>query len=671
MITKEELVLENKILNKVNILIDKKIFDLKKEVKEEIEDIKEFKKIAWSNFHSMDKGDISSLKIETKRIEDISLKKDIYYKKLKQINNKPYFASLIFKDLDNYIYNIYISLTYVKDNKDNIILYDWRSPICSLFYDYEVGDASYNAPIGEIRGHLLRKRQYKIENRKLIGVFDNSLNIDDEFLQDILATNSSNNMKNVVNTIQVEQNKVIRNLDYNNLIVNGIAGSGKTTVALHRIAYLLYHIKNLKSNNILIFSPNNIFSEYISDVLPSLGEENTLQTTFKDYIESQIDEYKYVESFADFIARYYTNSVIDYEVIKYKQSDKIIYDLNLFLEDFIDKACFINDIKENSNFISVTELNSLLKDKYNKFPLYNRLLLIAEKLSERFYKSSKKEKLFLKLLEKNINFSLSIKNVLISFFESKFFGGDFFKEDIKRLNDKNINYEDALLYVYIKGILDGFLYERDIKQIVIDEAQDYNYLQYIIISNIFKKADFTILGDVNQNINPYYKYDSLNKIASVFEKDSKYIELNKTYRSSKEIIDYTNKILNLNHVCAIRKSNNKEIVVRKGGDLKNNLLKDLNYFINNYNKVAIITKDIKIANELYSLLNEYINISLVEENVVKYNKKLIIIPSYLSKGLEFDATIIYNDRNNSYKEKDKYLLYVACTRAQHEMFIYN
>jgi len=235
-IEKKELHKEKLILNKVFKLLDSTLEDLKKDVKVSSEDLVEFKKLAWSSSSSFDSGDIVQAKMMTNEEENKFLMKQNYLKRLIKIKDKPYFASIVFKDTDGEIFNIYLSLTYLKDKHSNNILYDWRSPICSLFYDYETGPCSYNAPIGEIKGELLRKRQYKIEDKSLVSVFDNSLNIDDDVLQEVLATESSEQMKNIVNTIQQEQNKVIRNLDDKNLIVQGIAGSGKTSVALHRIA---------------------------------------------------------------------------------------------------------------------------------------------------------------------------------------------------------------------------------------------------------------------------------------------------------------------------------------------------------------------------------------------------------------------------------------------------
>ena len=672
-ITQEEFSKEKLILKKTHKLINTNIDELSKEIKNIEDDELEFKKLSWSESSSFDNADLASLKEEISMEESKSNMKIEYYKRLKQIEKKPYFASIVFKSDDGEINNIYLSLTYLKDKHMNNILYDWRSPICSLFYDYETGPCEYVAPGGIIKGELKRKRQYTIQNNKLLNIFDNSLNIDDEFLQLVLAEDSTDYMKNVVNTIQKEQNTVIRDLDSNNLIVNGIAGSGKTTVALHRIAFLLYRIKNLSSNNILIFSPNNIFTDYIKEVLPSLGEKNTLQTTFDEYMSYQIEDYKEVETYTNFLRRYYSNEEMNTDLIEYKQSDEIIGNIDAFITNYVSHAEFTTNITEGLiNKVSKEELNELLK-RYEKFPLFERIDSIGEKLSEKFYKGSHKKKpTFIKSLKKSSNFNNSIIDIMKMFYQSDYSKYKLDDKVLKNMFNTNIiNYEDALIYTYIKGLLYGFNYEGDIKQVVIDEAQDYNYLQYLIISKIFKKADFTILGDINQNINPYYKYDNLQKIGEVFNGDTKYIELLKTYRSSPEIVAFTNKILKLNHVSAIRQSTNKEVVIRKDTDLKYSLIDDINRLQNIYNSIAIITKDENESNKLYNLLKDDTNVSIVDSETKNFNRHLLIIPAYLAKGLEFDSVIVYNDRDNTYRKNERNLLYVACTRAQHELFIYN
>ena len=674
-IGREELKKEDLILSKVLKLLGNTLEELGGDVYQEEEDFTEFKKMMWEDSNSFDQAEIGQVMAATQQEAEKVLMKRKYFIRLNQIKNKPYFASIVFQDEEGKNYNIYISLTYLKDKNLNNILYDWRSPICSLFYDYEVGPCSYIAPGGEYFGELKRKRQYKIENRKLVGVFDNSLNIDDEVLQEVLAHEDSDKMKNVVNTIQQEQNQVIRNLEDHNLIVQGIAGSGKTTVALHRIAFLLYRLEKLTSKNILIFSPNPVFSEYISDVLPSLGEENTLQTTFHDYMAYQITEYKEIESFTDFVARYYTYQVPDIELIKYKQSDEIISDIDQYLDEYISKAKFIESFYEGDvHYVSLDDINFLLHHKYDRFPLFERVEEIAKKLSYDFYQGSgKKTGVFRKLLREHANFKKNIKEIYKGFYSSVYCRVTLTDKEINQfVRGRKLFYEDALLFCYIKGKLEGFNTRSSVKQVVIDEAQDYNKLQYMIISRIFGRADFTILGDVNQNINPYYHYDSLEELKSVFTKDSKYIELLKTYRCSPEIIEYTNKILHLNHVNAIRRDNQKPVVFRRHlENLKESLLHDIKVLKEEHSSVAIITKDDNEAEKIYSLIKDSVKVTYITLDTKEFSRELVLVPAYLAKGLEFDSVILYNDRENSYKGNERNLLYVACTRAQHELYIYN
>lgn len=663
-ISKEEIVKEKKRLQDVLEKLDKEINEASSDLFLREEELINFRKLNYQDKSSFDSAEFNQVmasdELEALRV----LSKRKYYKSLINIKNKPYFASFLYKDNEGNTYDIYMALTYLKDNNYDNILYDWRSPICSLFYDYEVGSCKYRVGDYIHEGTLLRKRQYIIDKRELISVFDNSLNIDDELLQKVIATTDNEKMRNIVNTIQAEQNKIIRNLDDHNLIVQGIAGSGKTSVALHRIAFLLYRINNLSSNNVLIFSPNKIFSEYISNVLPELGEANTLETTFSDYLSYFLKEYKNIESFPSFISKYYKGDKGNVDIIKYKQSKEIIKDLDNYIDAFLKNFKVINDIElDKTNEVSRDELNYLLKDKYSRFPLVERIDETSKYLSLKYYGTPGKRKgPIRKLIKENINISLNIKDIYKDFFKSSYAK---YKLDIK--NTKVIGYDDALLVSYLKGKLFGFPYNNYIKQVVIDEAQDYNYLQYVIIKEMFKKADFTILGDVNQNINPYYKYDSLEELKEIFT-DSNYLELLKTYRSTKEIIEYTNKILNLDYVNAIKKSNNKDVLIRKPKDIKESLLIDINTLINTYKSLAIITKEDKETEVIYDLLKDDLNISLLTEKSKSFIKDLVVVPSYIAKGLEFDSVIII-DSDETFK-KSRYLYYVACTRAREELIIY-
>lgn len=672
----QDLTLENKHLDDTLRVIREKLSSLGQELYDDNDKILEFKKYIWDTKAELDPTEMRSMMAESDFDVYLMSKKGSYFKKLYKIQNNPYFGSIIFESDDAREENIYIGITYVSDNM-NYLVHDWRSPIASLFYDYEVGKASYLAPSGLINGNLKRKRQYKIENGKFVHIFDNSINIDDELLQGVLASSSSSKMKNIVNTIQMEQNKIIRNTSDKNLVVQGIAGSGKTSVALHRIAFLLYKIKNLTSSNVLIFSPNRIFSEYISNVLPELGEENTLETTFHKFLESSIYEYKEIESFTDFISRYYKYNVDNVDLVIYKQSDEIINNINLYIDYLVNKAMFVKEVVIDKYVTyDVEDLNYMLKDRYSKFPLFERINAISIKISENEYRGNKtKAKSIRRLLLEALNIDCDYKKIYMDFYRSNFCTFSNLSDSgiVNFVNKKKLNYEDACLFAYMKGLLNGFDYNMNILQVVVDEAQDYTKLQYIILSKIFKKASFTILGDVNQTINPYYKYNSLEEICEIFNVKSRYLELTKTYRSSENIINYINNILGLNYVVAIRKGDNKEVISRCENDnLKEMLLADINYLKNIGKSIAIITKNDSEAEYLYELLsNEVIGLELLSSNSYNFKRDLVIVPSYVAKGLEFDSVIVYTKPNNRYKENEKYLFYVACSRAQHQLIVYN
>jgi len=669
-ITGRDLELEEKRLEEVLKLLDDKLAQMGTDIFEDEDKFKEFRRYTWDNMRAMDAQELNQVTVETEFEANKIIMKQDYFKKLFKVKDNPYFASVVFEDEDGERFSVYLGLTYLKDDDYGNIIYDWRSPICSLFYDFEVGPCVYAAPAGPVKGNLIRKRQYKIEDRKLISAFDNSMNIDDELLQEVLATDSNDKMKNIVNTIQQEQNSVIRNVRDKTLIVSGIAGSGKTSVALHRIAFLLYKIKNLTSNDILIFSPNQIFTEYISNVLPELGEDNTLQTTFNDYLSSQITEFQSVEPFMDFIGKYYSTKEINYDLVCYKQSDGIMKDIALYVEDYIRKARMISDFVENKVYeVRKEEINDLLHHRYSSLPFFERVDEIALKLSEANYKgSSKKQATYRKLIYDNSSFDKDYKDIYIGFFTSNYAKIHMNDKEIREFNrEKEIGYEDALLLVYMKCLLEGFPYERNIRQVVIDEAQDYSFLQYYMISKIFKNSNFTILGDVNQTINPYYKYNSLDILTKIFDK-AKCISLTKTYRSSPEIIAFTNKILGLNHVCAIRKTEKVPLIHRTS---VLSLDSDIEYLEGKYKSLAVITRDSGTAIELYNNLKDKFPISLLNSTTEEFNKSLVVLPAYLAKGLEFDSVIVYSDKNSKYLKNEKNLLYVACTRAQHELIVYS
>lgn len=664
---KEEVRLEEKRLDDTIKLIREKISVLGQELYDRDDKVLEFKKFMWDNRADMDPSELKTMMSDNDLEISMMMKKGEYLQKLYKIQNNPYFGRIVFSDGINKD-NVYIGITHVTDDNNNYYVHDWRSPICNLFYDYEVGKASYMAPMGKIEGEITLKRQYTIKDGKLLHIFDNNTNIDDELLQEVLASADNDKMKNIVNTIQAEQNTVIRNTDDKNLIVQGIAGSGKTSVALHRIAFLLYKIENLNSNNVLIFSPNKIFSEYISNVLPELGESNTMQTTINDFLDMEIKEFRHVETFTAFIERSYQDRE-DYEFIKYKQSDRVYDDIDEYINSMCEKARFLDDLFMRDYSYTKSELDYMLNVRYEKFPLGERIKFMAEKISENNFNGSiSRSKKIMRELYDRINIERDLVKIYIDFFNSRY---SKIKKDISYIkNDKDmLHYDDACLYVYMKCKLYGYNYNTYIKEIVIDEAQDYSLGQLKLISKIFRNASYTILGDINQTINPYYRYESLEDIKKILP-DSKYIELTKTYRSSEEIAEYSNRVLGLNHVTAIRR--NKPVPVDEvvEGELNSQLRHDIEECKLHGKSIAIITKNQDECDKIYKMLSDT-GISKIDNSSKKFNRKFIVVPVYMAKGLEFDSVIIYTDKNNKYTKDEKYLYYVAITRAQHKLIVYN
>lgn len=666
-LSKEEISIEETRLDETIGIVRSRISELGQELYDRDDKVLEFKKFMWDNRTDMDPSELKTMMSSNDLEISMMMNKGEYLQKLFKIQNNPYFGSIIFNDGKN-MDEVYIGITHVIDDKNKYYVHDWRSPICSLFYDYEVGPCSYMAPMGKISGKIERKRQYTIKDGKLLHIFDNNINIDDELLQEVLANESSDKMKNIVNTIQMEQNKVIRNTDDKNLIVQGIAGSGKTSVALHRIAFLLYKIDNLKSNNVLIFSPNKVFSEYISNVLPELGEDNTMQTTINDFLDMEIKEFKKVESFTSFIERSYTSNE-DYEFIKYKQSDIVYEDIDKYIDNMCSRVRIMDDLFTRDYSYTKDELNYMLNVRYSKFPLCERIKFMAEKISEvNFNGKLGKAKTIEKQLYERMNIDRDLVKIYIDFFSSKY---SRINRDISNIrnNKEMICYEDACLYVYMKCKLFGYNYNTYIKQIVIDEAQDYSMGQLRLISRIFKNASYTILGDVNQTINPYYKYDSLDVLKKIFD-DSKYIELTKTYRSTDEIIEFSNRILGLNYVSAIRRGKNIPVLEKVENNLYEQLISDIEECKMYGKSLAIITKNDSECDKIYKLLKNT-EISKIDNSSKKFNRKFVVVPVYMAKGLEFDSVIIYTDKMNKYIDSEKYLYYVAITRAQHKLIVYN
>lgn len=674
----EQLKQEEEYLKKTLAVIKELIENDDNSIKDKMAEIQEMKKYLWENNAMLDDAEIASGMYNVNC--DISYTNENIKKllKLKKSLENPYFGRVDFES-DGFSEPIYIGINGIAKDL-NFYVFDWRTPIASLFYNYGTGPASYEAPSGTISGNISLKRQYKISNEKIERCFNSDINIDDEYLQEILANASSEKMTNIVNTIQKEQNEIIRNVSDKYLIVQGIAGSGKTSVALHRIAYLLYKEKNLSSNNVLIFSPNDVFSQYISNVLPELGEDNVLQTTFSDFAGAYIRDFKEIESFTKFIERYYKNDGIseeEYKTTKYKISNEFKSLIDNYIERYRENMSFIRSIIINGKSIKIDDLNRLLKTTFEKFPLSERIDRISEYICDQNNISYKKYgKVIREKIKTVVNFNLDVKKMyedIISSDQFKECAG--LKENANFTVGKQLRYDDLLPLMYIYFEMNGYPKNNSIRHLIIDEAQDYSLLQLYMLKKIFYTASFTVLGDIHQTINPYYIYNNLNEINSIFENKGKYIKLNKTYRSSQEIIEFTNQILGLDNACSVRKNNAIPVTIRSVTKQQAviQVMQDIEQMRENgIKRIAIITKNNAETIELYDRLKDQLDdINIIQQNAKTGIGNLVILPSYISKGLEFDGVISYADDNNEYQEKDKYLFYVVCTRAQHNLTVYN
>lgn len=665
-ITKEELIIEKKYLEQtLNTL--KEIIDEKNEsIDNKKKEVYESKKYIWDNTGVLDDVEIATSINEIDNEVNLT---NLNIKKVESLSHSlssPYFGRIDFEG-DDLVTKVYIGINGIRKDL-NILVFDWRTPIASLFYNYELGDAEYAAPYGKIKGEITLKRQYKVKDGKLIRCFNSNLNIDDEYLQEILASSSSEYMTNIVNTIQKEQNQIIRNLKDRYLIVQGIAGSGKTSVALHRIAFLLYNEKNLTNRNVLIFSPNEVFSKYICNVLPELGEENVLQSTFSNFASSYMKGNH--ETFTDYIKRYYQENNFT-EGDKIKQSEEFKEQIDDYLKKYLNNGRFIVDFPIDGHIYKREELNELYLKRFKNRKINERLKNIAEYISEAEGVSQKK---VFEKLQKIFNLKKKPLDIYFDLLEDNKIDLNEFTI-IKNGKVKRLSYTDLIPLLYINFEYYGYPDLYDIKHVIIDEAQDYNLMQLEMLKNIFRGASFTILGDINQTINPLYKYDDLKVIENLFDNKQKYFELNKTYRSSEEIIEYTNKILDLKNVSSVRRK--VEIPVdEKDIDkqlIREEIINDISKMKeNNMNKIAIIAKNSDETKMLFEKLKDrYENLILIDSEVDSKISNLVVLPSYLSKGLEFDGVIAYTDKENRYNEDEKNLFYVVCTRAQHSLCVYN
>ncbi len=663
---------------------------------------------------------LSPLEVQTYDYEATAKKIKQYEKML----NSPYFARIDFSSKDFGEETIYIGVGTIRDESTfEPLVYDWRAPISSIFYRYELGEVSYQAPSGTITGEVSLKRQYEIKDGKLIYFFDNSLRIVDDILKRVLSKSTSSKMKTIVETIQREQDLIIRDIDNDLVIIQGVAGSGKTSIALHRIAFLMYQglTSKLNSSNVLFISPNALFSGYISNVLPELGEENISTMTFEDIFSKVFNGEVSIKSRNEtleriIIAEDECEKQLLKSSLKFKTSDAFLILLDRFIQYYERRLIEFSDIFYNRECIAHRHLlkAELLNSQKRSIPIQKRLELIETKITQRIHELKKER---MKVLEKfvyekkNHTFDIKAFARLLSLKENaalmkqiySFTRIDYlalykrlfsdvnlfyrlchgldlpsnimqiFQRTKERLRSDELEYEDAMGLLCLRLKMDRCDIFSEIKQVLVDEVQDYSSLHFEILKHLFPNAKYTILGDINQTIEKNEDltlYDRIRKILN--RRRSTTLFLNKSFRCSYEINTFS--LIFTDGTCQIESFDRHEAIPTLIGEytddnLNNSLLEEIRRLQKSgYSSIAIICKSMEQAKELHENIKSNFPVQLISEQTEDTISGIMVLPIYMAKGLEVDAVLVYGVGKEAYHtEDDKRLLYIACTRALHHL----
>ena len=672
---------------------------------------------------------------------------------IRKIKDKPYFARLDFKEDGEKEEKLYIGKISVVDSKENVpIIVDWRAPISNLYYDGRIGRSSYESPKGVVYGDINLKRQFFIENGELEKYTDIDLKTNDELLQVAIAEKADDRLKNIVATIQAKQNEVIR-ADINKpLIVQGVAGSGKTTIALHRIAYLIYkYEKDFDPENFMIIAPTKFFLNYISNVLPDLGVENVRQYTFEDFAYEILGKRLKIsdsnEKLVTIVNKEFdeiNNGDIDLIIkeSKFKSSINFKNFVDMYLEELEENYLPKKDfIIENIRIMRYENIQKLFTDTYKSLPFVRRIDEIKKHIfskiknnyqtidegirKQRSIKIKRLEKeglpeeeerqrrieIFeeteelLKLLDKGnikvVDFYFNeiikkdafnlykdfIEKFIYSKIENPVLAKYLVKNTLINLNRGEIAFEDLAPIIYIHYKVYGVKWKKNLRHVIIDEAQDYGEFQFSTLKTILNSNSMTILGDIAQGVHFYRGIENWNEFIDIEfpEEGATYLTLEKTYRTTKEIMDVANDVISklpekekagivlgepvINTKDSIRveeKKNESEIV-------KSIIPKIDNYISLGFKSIAIIGKDMDECKRIKKLISKYDkDITLIQSKDSEYKAGISIVPSYLAKGLEFDSVILFNVSDKQYTESslDIKLLYVAITRAMSKLDVY-
>lgn len=654
-----------------------KIEELSAVIQEVQKDIESMNDYYWENYTEMDQYGYEDFDNRRALLTQISANEQnlVTLQRLKKMKDTPFFGSVEFLyDGDDETEVFYIGIGNFAERTGGVpLIYDWRAPVSGLFYDYDKGEAFYEAPGGKMEGEILSKWQYKIRGGKMVYEFESDVKIDDDILKRELGTNGDVQLKSIVSTIQKEQNAIIRNTKDRIMVIQGAAGSGKTSVALHRIAYLLYHDRErLKSSNILILSPNSVFSDYISHILPELGEEHIREMTFdlfayrelKDLASDCEDRYYHIEERIR-----HTDSEAE-KRFQWKQSQEFVGAVESFLVLLEDDLMNFKDFEYRGMKKPSNALLELFYYKFPEIPLLSRMESVMEYVMDEFETLANRT-----IPEED---AIWIRERFMSMYETldvyEIYNWILEENGWPTLPDlpkeqRVLAYEDVYPLLYLKYRLCSVKRHKDIRHLVIDEMQDYSYLQYVILQTLFS-CSMTILGDRAQTVDNEPR-DVLTFLPKIFGKHVRKIEMNRSYRNTIEIAKYASAITNVTGIQYLERHGKpvEEVFVTSKKEVWKHLLKHVNLGPEGYETAAVLTMTEAEAKEAYAYLKrKREDVSYINRDSSLFKRGVTVTTYYLAKGLEFDQVFILGgDKKNPFYKQYKY---IAATRALHELYVY-
>lgn len=664
---------EKAYLQQIISIIKNTISNVDVSVKEHVDTLQEYKDYIWSN-KDIDPHEIRSMRESI--LNHFALGESVIDKRrrLSKILDIPYFGRLDFQAREDgsTIVPIYIGTHTYYDSKNKInLIYDWRAPISGMFYDYELGGAFYNSPSGKIEGEILLKRQYRIRQGQMEFMIESSLTVHDDILQKELSVNADDKMRNIVATIQREQNRIIRNEDAYTLIIQGVAGSGKTSIALHRIAYLLYAMKgSISSKDILIISPNRVFADYISNVLPELGEETVPETSMEEILSGILgNKYKY-QTFFEQVTELLDNPDPGFtNRIQYKASFDFISQLDRFLL-YIEKTYFnATDVQLTKHITIPADFIEEQFHRFNRYPMRLRFEAMRDYILEMMN------------LRYGITVTVAEQNKLKKEIQKMFAGNndlqvykDFFEwigEPVMFKTRKNriLEYADLAPMAYLHMALEGKGEQNRIKHLLIDEMQDYSPIQYRVIHKLYPCRK-TVLGDACQSVNPYGS-STANMIQKAFVTGD-VMKLCKSYRSTSEITDFAQRIrMNEDLEPIARHGEHPQVIGYESIESEIQGIAELIVIFRKSDRksLGIICKTEQQAEEITRQLRVGVEgIHFLSSRSSAFANGVVVTSAHIAKGLEFDEVIVPQANNRNYSSGiERNMLYVAVTRAMHKL----